>query len=147
MPELFVPSNRRPTMPGEMLVEEFLSPLSISQLKFAEQIGVTYPRLNEIVNGKRAVSVDTAMRFAKALGTTPQFWMNLQTVVDIYDAQHGPAAKVIDKIKRIPIDLAVSNKAFANAVAEGAVRIAGHAVAGSARVPRRKAVGERKPRR
>jgi addiction module HigA family antidote len=99
MPELFVPSNRRPTTPGEILVEEFLKPLGVSQLKFAKQIGVTYPRLNEIVNGKRAITVDTAMRFSKALGTTAQVWLNLQTVLDLYDAQHSPAAKAIKKIK------------------------------------------------
>jgi addiction module HigA family antidote len=80
-----------------MLVEEFLKPLGVSQLKFAKQIGVTYPR--EIVNGKRAITVDTAMRFSKALGTTAQVWLNLQTVLDLYDAQHSPAAKAIDKIK------------------------------------------------
>lgn len=99
MPELFIPSHRRPTTPGEMLVEEFLKPLGVSQLKFAKQIGVTYPRLNEIVNGKRAITVDTAMRFSKALGTSAQIWLNLQTVLDLYDAQQGPTAKKIAKIK------------------------------------------------
>lgn len=102
MRELFVPSNRRPTTPGEILVEEFLKPLGVSQLKFAKQIGVTYARLNEIANGKRAITVDTAMRFSKALGTSAQMWLNLQTVLDLYDAQHSPAAKTIAKIKPLP---------------------------------------------
>lgn len=99
MPELFVPTHRRPTTPGEMLLEEFLKPLGVSQLKFAKQIGVGYPRLNEIINGKRAVTPDTAMRFARALGTSAQVWLNLQTVVDLYDAQHSPGVRAINKIK------------------------------------------------
>jgi antitoxin HigA-1 len=99
MPEVFVPSHRPPTTPGEMLLEEFLKPLGVSQLKFAKQIGVTYPRLNEIINGKRAVSVDTAMRFSKALGTSVQFWLNAQLATDLYAAQRSPAAKQIAKIK------------------------------------------------
>jgi addiction module HigA family antidote len=101
MSKLFVPTHRRPTTPGETLVEEFLQPLGISQLAFAKQIGVTYARLNSIVKGKRAVTPDTAMRFERALGMDAQFWLNLQTIVDLYDAQHSPAAKEIAKIKRV----------------------------------------------
>jgi addiction module HigA family antidote len=100
--ELLIPTHRRPSTPGEILLEEFLRPLGVSQVQFAKQIGVGYPRLNEIVNGKRAVTPDTAMRFAKALGTTAQIWLNLQTVLDLYDAQHSPAAKAIAKIKPLP---------------------------------------------
>jgi addiction module HigA family antidote len=100
--ELLIPTHRRPSAPGQILLEEFLRPLGVSQVKFAKQIGVGYPRLNEIVNGKRAVTPDTAMRFAKALGTTAQIWLNLQTVLDLYDAQHSPAAKAIAKIKPLP---------------------------------------------
>jgi len=101
MSKLFVPTHRRPTTPGETLAEEFLKPLGISQLAFAKQIGVTYARLNSIVNGKRAVTPDTAMRFERALGMDAQFWLNLQTIVDLYDAQHSAAAKEIAKIKRV----------------------------------------------
>jgi addiction module HigA family antidote len=101
MSKLFVPTHHRPTTPGETLVEEFLKPLGISQLAFAKRIGVTYARLNSIVNGKRAVTPDTAMRFERALGMDAQFWLNLQTIVDLYDAQHSPAAKDIAKIKRV----------------------------------------------
>lgn len=84
-----------------MLLEEFLKPLGISQLALAEQIGVTYPRLSEIINGKRRVTPDTAMRFEQALGLDAQSWLILQTIVDLYDAQHSPAAKEIRKIKRV----------------------------------------------
>lgn len=102
MPELFIPSHRAPTTPGEMLLEEFLKPLGISQLKFAKQIGVTCPRLNEIINGEHAVSVDTAMRFARALDTSVQVWLNAQLATDLYAAQRAPAAKKIAKIKPLP---------------------------------------------
>ena len=68
-----------PTHPGEMLLEEFLKPLGITQVAFAAHIGVSFKRINEIVNGRRAITPQTAWLLSKALGTTPQFWMNLQT--------------------------------------------------------------------
>jgi addiction module HigA family antidote len=71
-----------------MLVEEFLKPLGISQAHFARHIGVPYVRLNEIVHGKRGISPNTAVRFARALGTTPQFWLNGQMLIDLYDELH-----------------------------------------------------------
>jgi addiction module HigA family antidote len=74
---LLIPKNRPPTRAGEMLVEEFLKPLGISQTEFARAIGITYHRINEIVNGRRGVTIDTALRFSEALGTTPDFWLNL----------------------------------------------------------------------
>ena len=99
MPELLVETHRRPNVPGEILVEDFLKPLGFSQTAFAKAIGISYVRLNEIANGKRSVTPDTAMRFARALATSVQFWLNLQMMVDLYDAQHSPAAKKIAKIK------------------------------------------------
>lgn len=97
-----IPTHRRPTTPGEMLIEEFLKPLGITQTAFAHRIGVTYPRLNEIVKGKRGVTPDTALRFAAALGTTPEFWLNLQHTLDLYDTIHSSKASEIKKIRRIP---------------------------------------------
>jgi addiction module HigA family antidote len=82
-----------------MLVEEFLKPLHVSQTTFAERIRVTYARLNEIVKGRRGVTPDTALRFARALGTTPDFWLNLQQAVDLYDAMHSENARVLKEIK------------------------------------------------
>jgi addiction module HigA family antidote len=84
-----------------MLVEEFLKPLKISQSAFAQRIGVSFPRLNEIIHGKRGVTPDTAMRFEQALGMDAEFWLRLQLMVDLYDAQHSAAAKDIRKIKRV----------------------------------------------
>src|ERR1700682_4394206 len=102
MTRLLVPTHRRPTTPGEMLVEEFLRPLRITQTAFAERIGVTYPRLNEIVNGRRGVAPDTALRFARVLDTTPDFWLNLQHVLDLYHAMHSNKAAEIKKIQPAP---------------------------------------------
>lgn len=96
---LSIPKNRRPTTPGEVLLSEFLEPLGISQLAFAKHIGITPARLSEIVHGKRAVTMDTAMRFERALGFAADSWMRMQLAVDLYDARHGAAAKEISKIK------------------------------------------------
>jgi addiction module HigA family antidote len=74
---------KNPTHPGEMLLEEFLKPLGVSQVQFARHIGVSFKRINEIVNGKRAVSPETAWLFSQSLGTSPQFWMSLQSYYDL----------------------------------------------------------------
>lgn len=79
--------KRQPTLPGVILLEEFLTPLSVSQSAFARHIGWTQPKVNEIVNGKRGITPETAMVLADALNTTPQFWLNLQLSVDLWRAQ------------------------------------------------------------
>jgi addiction module HigA family antidote len=66
-----------------MLLEEFLKPLGMSQVAFAAHLGVSFKRINEIVNGKRAITPETAWLFAKAFGNSPQFWMNLQATYDL----------------------------------------------------------------
>lgn len=78
-----LPKNRIPTHPGEILLEEFLTPMNVSQVAFAAHIGVPTQRVNEIVRGKRGVSPETAWLFAEALGTSPEFWLNLQTNHDL----------------------------------------------------------------
>lgn len=83
-----IPVDRPPTPPGEMLLEEFLKPLRITQADLAKRIGVSYVRLNEIVNGRRGITPSTALRLAKALGTTPDFWLNGQLALDLYRASH-----------------------------------------------------------
>lgn len=94
-----IPTDRAPTHPGEMLNEEFLVPLGISQSRLALEIRVPFQRINLIVNGKRAVTPDTALRLARFFGTTPDFWLNLQLTWDIYQAMHAPEAKDIETIQ------------------------------------------------
>jgi len=73
-----IPENRVPTHPGEILIEEFLRPLGITPATFAKHIGVSAPRVYEIIRGQRGVTPETAWLFAQAFGTTPEFWLNLQ---------------------------------------------------------------------
>ena len=84
--------------PGEILLEEFLGPLEISQNRLARAMGVPPRRVNEIVLRKRAVSADTAIRLARALGTSEQFWMGLQADYDLEEA-YLSARKEIEKIE------------------------------------------------
>jgi len=78
-----LPENRVPTHPGEILLEEFLIPMNVSQVAFAAHIGVPIQRVNEIVRGKRGITPETAWLFAQALGTSPEFWLNLQSNYDL----------------------------------------------------------------
>ena len=78
-----IPERRIPTHPGVVLRDEFLTPTGDSQTAFAARLGIPLQRVNEIVKGKRGVTADTAWRFALALGTTPEFWMNLQANRDL----------------------------------------------------------------
>jgi len=82
-----IPTDREPTHPGEMLREEFLIPMGMSQRELAESIHVPYQRVNELVNGKRGVTPSTALRLAKVFGMSPDFWMNLQLRWDLYHAR------------------------------------------------------------
>jgi len=75
--------NRVPTHPGEVLLEEFLVPLGLSQVALAEHLEISLQRINEIVRGKRGISPETAWLFAEAFGTTPEFWLTLQTNHDL----------------------------------------------------------------
>lgn len=82
-----IPTNRLPTHPGEILFEEFLEPLGITQVAFAKHIGVPTQRVNEIVRAKRGVTPESAWLFGQALGTTPEFWLNLQNAHDLVKAR------------------------------------------------------------
>jgi len=86
--------------PGEVLFEEFLKPLDISQNKLARAMGVPPRRINEIVHGKRAVTADTAIRLARALGTSEQFWMGLQADYELEEAREA-AQSALKKIENI----------------------------------------------
>jgi len=82
-----VPTDREPTHPGEMLREEFLVPMNITQRELAEAIHVPYQRINELVNQKRGVTPSTALRLAKFFGVSADFWLNLQMRWELYKAQ------------------------------------------------------------
>lgn len=99
-----LPTNRPPTHPGEMLAEEFLTPAGESQSAFARRIGVSFPRLHEILHAKRGVTIDTALRIAQATGTAPQFWLNMQQDWDLWHALRAESAKAVKKI--VPLAVA-----------------------------------------
>jgi antitoxin HigA-1 len=82
-----IPTHRIPAHPGEILLEEFLVPLEMSQSALAEHLGITVQRVNEIVNGRRGITPDTAWMLGKAFGISPEFWMNLQTTYDLARAR------------------------------------------------------------
>jgi len=83
-----VPTHREPTHPGEMLREEFLFPMEITQRELAESIHVPYQRINELVNQKRGVTPSTALRLGKFFGVSPDFWLNLQMRWELYKTQN-----------------------------------------------------------
>jgi addiction module HigA family antidote len=84
-----------------MLLEEFLKPMNLTQRDLANAIHVPYQRVNDIVNERRGITPSTALRLARYLGTTPEYWMNLQFRWDLYWAERTEA-KVIDKIRPVP---------------------------------------------
>lgn len=79
-----IPTHRPPTHPGEILLEEFLIPLGITQVHLASHIGVPVQRVNELVRGKRGVTPETAWLLSKAFDTSPEFWLNLQASFDLF---------------------------------------------------------------
>ena len=94
-----LPTDRPPTHPGEMLLEEFLKPLGISQSAFAVRLGVSFPRLNELVHGKRAVTTDTALRLEQVLGMSAEFWLGLQLDWDLWHAIRNDRAVEIAQLE------------------------------------------------
>jgi antitoxin HigA-1 len=95
-----LPTHRRPTMPGEILKCEFLEPLHLTQQQLADAIGVTRVRINEIITGKRSITPDSAFRLAQFFSTTPDFWLNLQQNVDMWDTLQTNRNEY-EKIKKV----------------------------------------------
>ena len=89
--------KRKPTIPGEILQEEFLTPLKITQKELANHLGCDIKVINRIVNGKSSVTAEMALRLAAALKTTPDFWLNAQKSVDLHNAKAA--------IKKLPLPL------------------------------------------
>lgn len=94
---LSIPTDREPTHPGEILLEEFLRPMEITQRELADAIHVPYQRINELINKKRGITPCTALRLSRFFGTSAEFWLNLQTRWDIYRAQKNEK----DELERI----------------------------------------------
>lgn len=92
-----IPTQRTPTHPGEILLEEFLIPMGLTQRQLADAIHVPYQRVNDLIHGRRGISPDTALRLSKFFGSTPGFWMNLQLRWDLYSARRNNRS-VIDSI-------------------------------------------------
>jgi addiction module HigA family antidote len=90
-----LPENRVATHPGEVLKEEFLVQLGITQVALAQHIGIPLQRVNEVVRGKREITPETAWLLSQALGTTPPFWMNLQ---DVYDLTSKRPNRVVERL-------------------------------------------------
>ena len=99
-----LPTDRPPTHPGEMLRAEFIEPLGVTQTAFALQLGVSFPRLNEIVKGRRSVTPDTALRLARVLGMPADFWLGLQSDWDLWHAMRSDRAQEIDALVPIHTD-------------------------------------------
>lgn len=96
-----LPTNRAPIHPGEMLLEEFLEPMKVTQSELATKLKIPFQRVNQIIKGKRSVTPDTAMRLARVLGTSVELWLNLQLAWDLYEAQHSKKAKEIEHLEKI----------------------------------------------
>ncbi|MEX0612863.1 MAG: HigA family addiction module antitoxin [Pirellulales bacterium] len=94
-----LPRHRPPTHPGEMLRDEFIVPLAITQSDLAVRLGISFPRLNEIVRGKRGVTPDTALRLARVVGMSADFWLGLQQDWDLWHAMHSDRAAEINRLK------------------------------------------------
>jgi addiction module HigA family antidote len=88
-----LPKKRAPTHPGEMLQEEFLKPMGITQTAFAKHLGWSHAKVNEIITGKRGVTPEAALSFADALGTSAELWLNLQRNYDLWWAQQSHKKK------------------------------------------------------
>lgn len=94
-----LPTHLPPTHPGEMLREEFLVPLGITQSAFALQLGVSFPRLNGVINAKRAVTPDTALRLARVTGMSADFWLGLQQDWDLWHALRSEDSAEIARLR------------------------------------------------
>lgn len=96
-----VPTHRAPTHPGEMLLREFLEPLGLTQTDLAERMEIPFQRINSLVNGRRGITPDTALRLSKVFGTTPGFWMNHQLRWDLFHAQRA-SKEALKRIEPVP---------------------------------------------
>lgn len=104
-----IPKNRKPTTPGEILHEEFLKPMKLTQKQLADHIGCDIKVINRIINGRTTVTAETALKLAAAFNTTPDFWLNAQQAVDLYQAQGS--------MRKLPPNLLGRRKKSGHAIA------------------------------
>ena len=95
-----LPTHRAPTSPGEMLREEFLEPLGLTQTDLAQRMGIPVGRINQILQEKRAVTADTAVRLSRVLGMSAEFWLGLQTDWDLWHAQRAVDFRALKPLQR-----------------------------------------------
>lgn len=96
-----IPTNRPPTSAGEIIAEDFLKPLAITQQQLADAMRISRIRLSGILNGRRGITPDTALRLERVLGPSAQFWLNLQMMHDLYEAAHSKNASEIGKLQKL----------------------------------------------
>ena len=82
-----IPSHRKPSHPGDILLHDFLEPLKMTQIHLAKKMGVPIQRVNTLINAKRNITAETAILLSRVLKTSPELWMNLQSTYDLYEAQ------------------------------------------------------------
>ena len=95
-----VPTNRRPITPGEVLQEDFIEAMGLTQEAVAQALGVHRTTVNEILNDRRGVTPEMALKLGHVFSTSPQYWLNLQIAVDLYDAMHSEVAQ---EVERLPV--------------------------------------------
>jgi len=96
-------TRTNPIHPGEILLEEFMTPLGISQNRLGKALGVSPRRINEIVNGKRQITADTALRLSRYFGNSAEFWINLQARYDLETARNKVGAEIEKSVNRLKI--------------------------------------------
>ena len=90
-----------PITPGEILLEEFMKPLGLSQSRLARDLDIPQSRLSAIISGKRAITADTALRLARCFGTSPRFWMNLQAEYDLRKAEREAGEEIRARVRKV----------------------------------------------
>jgi len=97
-----IPTHRAPAHPGEILERQFLEPLGMTQTELSRRLDVPFKRVNEIVNGKRSVTAETALLLARLFGTSAEFWLNLQNARDLHAALQGQRGERIERVEPLP---------------------------------------------
>ena len=96
-----MPTNRRPIHPGEILLEEFMKPYGMTQTEIARRIGVSRKHISEVVNGRKGISTDMALRLSRLFGTSPELWLNGQLAWDVWHAMRGENAFRLEAIEPV----------------------------------------------